>query len=70
MEIGVGGEMGVGVGVGVEMGVGVGSGTGTIGLPEATTPDVLPAQELRKRKTEHSRQQERKQINGWRFIVS
>lgn len=58
--VGVGSGMrmtiGVGVGVGVGMGVGIGSGVGTIGLPEETTPDVAPAQELMKRKTEHSRQ--------------
>tara|TARA_B100001250_G_scaffold90074_1_gene74867 strand:- start:2289 stop:2513 length:225 start_codon:yes stop_codon:yes gene_type:complete len=59
MTIGVG----VGVGVGVGMGVGIGSGVGTIGLPEETTPDVAPAQELMKRKTEHSRQLKTNRIN-------
>jgi len=59
MTIGVG----VGVGVGVGMGFGIGSGVGTIGLPEETTPDVAPAQELMKRKTEHSRQLKTNRIN-------
>ncbi len=61
MTIGVG--VGVGVGAGVGMGVGLGSGVGTIGLPEETTPDVAPAQELMKRKTEHSRQLKTNRIN-------
>ena len=55
--------VGVGVGVGVGMGVGIGSGVGTIGFPEEITPDVAPAQELMKRKTEHSRQLKTNRIN-------
>ena len=67
---GTGMTIGDGVGVGIGIGVGVGSGVGTIGLPEATTPDVVLVQELMKKKTEHTMQVKTNRINGWQFIMS